>query len=158
MTLPAPANQVVTFNFGDWIGLYPEFGTVSPAQAQAYFNQATTVCDNTPTSPIQDPFTLTTLLYLATAHIAQLFAMLNGQAPRSLVGRISNAAEGSVSVATVYTTPTTDLQAWWNQTSYGAMFWSSTTMFRTGFYVRPGYGQTFPISNPPPGGPWPWRW
>lgn len=142
MTLPAPVNQVVAFNFVDWAGMYPELGSVTAGQAQGYFNQATLYCDNTPTSPVQDPYTLTIMLYLLTAHIAKLFAMLNGQAPSGLVGQINTAAEGSVSVGTVYVTPTGDMQAWTAQTQYGASFWAMTARFRVGFY-RPN------PNNPP---------
>lgn len=128
---------VVTFNYPEWLAQYPEFGSVTAGQAQGYFNRATLVCDNTPSSPIRDLCERTILLNLATAHVAKLFALANGQLANPIVGRIANASEGSVSVGTVYTTPSTDLEAWWDQTPYGAFFWASTTRYRTGFYVPP---------------------
>lgn len=133
-------SAVVTFSYPEWLAQYPEFGGVTAGQAQSYFNRATLVCDNTPSSPITDLFQRTVLLNLATAHIAALFAAQNGQAPRALVGQINSASEGSVSVGTVYTEPTSDLQAWWNQTNYGAFFWASTVRYRTAFYVPPPCG------------------
>jgi hypothetical protein len=131
------SNPVVTFDYSGWLAEYPEFGYVTAPQAQGYFNQATLYVDNTPSSQITDQSQLTLLLNMATAHIAELFAIKNGQSPRGVVGRINSASQGSVSVQSVYTTPTSDLQAWFDQTSYGAAVWAATTRYRTGFYVPP---------------------
>jgi hypothetical protein len=131
---------VVIFNFPVWAAEYPEFSCVTQPQAQSYFNRACLLVDNTPCSPITDLFQRTVLLNMATAHIAALFAAQNGQAPRGIVGRISDASEGSVSVSTSYTEPTSDLQAYWNQTSYGSQYWASTLKYRTGFFVPPPIG------------------
>ena len=128
---------VVQFSYPDWIAAYPEFAQVGQPQAQQFFNRACLYCDNTPPSPIQNLFERTILLNMVTAHVAFLFASLNGQAPRELVGRIGNATEGSVSVGTVYTNPTTDLQAWFSQSSYGAAYWAATLKYRTAFYLPP---------------------
>lgn len=131
---------VVTFNYAEWLVQYPEFGTVTQPQAQSYFNRGTLLCDNTPSSPITDLFQRTVLLNMVTAHIAKLFASVGGQPPNSLVGRINSATQGSVSVQAAYTEPTSDLQAFFNQTEYGAAFWAATTRYRTGFYVPPPIG------------------
>ena len=134
MTAPSGPG-IVSFNYNEWLIQYPEFGYVSSAQAQFYFNRATLYCDNTPASPITDLFQRTVLLNMATAHVAKLFAAPAGQAPGGIVGRINSASQGSVSVQAAYREPTSDLEAWFNQTSYGAAFWAATTPFRTGFYV-----------------------
>ena len=139
-----PQNGVVVFNYAEWLVQYPEFASVQAPQAQYYFNRATMLCDNTPTSPICNLFQRTILLNAATAHFAALYGSLNGQAPRAVVGRIGNAAEGSVSVGLEYKQPDTDTQAFWNQTSYGAFFWTGTLPFRTGFYAPPCWGPSFP--------------
>lgn len=131
------SNPVVTFSYPGWIAQYPEFGFVTAPQAQGYFNQACLLVDNTTTSPVQDQTQLATLLNMATAHIASLFAPQNGQAPRGLVGRINSATEGSVSVQAEYIAPKTDSQAYWNQTPYGAQYWVATLQYRTGFFVPP---------------------
>lgn len=129
---------IVTFNYVEWQAQYPEFASVTQPQAQSYFNRATLYCDNTPCSLITDLFQRMVLLNMATAHIASLFASVNGQAPRPVVGRVSDATEGTVSTSLAYTEPTSDLQAWWNQTPYGAAFWAATTRYRTGgIYVPP---------------------
>jgi len=132
-------NPIVTFVYADWAAQYPQFSNVTSAQAQVYFNQATLYLDNTPTSPLAgDPTTLTTLLYLITAHIAQLWTNLataGGAAQNAPVGRISAATQGSISVQTVYATPASDLAAWFYQTQYGASFWAATTYLRTARYI-----------------------
>jgi hypothetical protein len=130
------ADGVVTFDYTGWVTAYPEFGVVAQPQAQDFFNRATLYVDNTPSSPISDLTQRAILLNMATAHMAKLFALVNGQAP-GVVGRISSATEGSVSVQTVYAEPRTDVQAWWNQTTYGASFWAATLRYRAGFYVPP---------------------
>lgn len=131
---------VVTFSYPEWLVQYPEFAAVTQPQAQSYFNRATLYCDNTPCSPICDLFQRTVLLNMATAHMAKLFAGQNGQPPNTLVGRINSASQGSVSVQAAYTEPTSDLQAFFNQTEYGAAFWAATTKYRTAFYVPPPPG------------------
>ena len=133
------APGVVTFNFPDWISQYPEFSSVTTGQAQSYFNRATLMVDNTPSSPIADLFQRTVLLNMATAHFAFLFAPLNGQAPRasSVVGRLSSASEGSVSAQFGYSTAATDTEAFWNQSEYGAAFWAATLRYRTAVYIPP---------------------
>jgi hypothetical protein len=134
--LPAP---IVRFMYADWVGQFPEFaGRVTPAMASAYFDAAAFVSpmvENTGRSPIQDPARLGSVLYWLTAHLAQLFGPITpGGAPSGLVGRISNAGEGSVSVGTDMGTVTTS-SAWWLQTPYGAMAWQMLSPYRLGRYV-----------------------
>ena len=128
---------VVTFDWASWLAQFPEFGYVTQPQAQGYFNRATLLVDNTPTSPIQDLTERTTFLNLATAHIAALNSSANGQGPRGVVGRISDASEGSVSVRAEYAAAKTDSQAFWNQTSYGAEYWVATLKYRQGRFIPP---------------------
>ena len=135
-----PACGVVVFSYTDWLIQYPEFSAVTQPQAQSYFNRANLYCDNTACSPITDLFQRTILLNQVTAHIAKLFASVGGQPPNNLVGRINSASQGSVSVQAAYTEPTSDLEAWFNQTPYGAAFWAATTKYRTAFYVPPPIG------------------
>ena len=70
---------------------------------------------------------------MITAHIASILAPLNGQPSNPLVGRISNASEGSVSVQTDM--PTNPNAAWWNQTKYGALAWAALAPYRTMTYL-----------------------
>lgn len=140
---------VVAFSYPDWSARYPELAfSVSQPLAQQYFNEATLYCDNSPASVIRDLSQRSMLLNMMTAHVAALNAPLNGQASSPLVGRISNAAQGSVSVATQNDYPPGTVQ-WYQQTKYGAAFWTATAQFRTMRYVPgcvPGvdpYGGSF---------------
>ena len=131
---------IVTFDYVAWSARYPEIAAYVPqATAQAYFNEAQFYCDNTPQSLITDDSVggqRSMLLNMVTAHIATLNAPLNGQPSSPLVGRISNASEGSVSVQTQNDYPPGTPQ-WWQQTKYGAAFWAATAGYRTMRYVAP---------------------
>lgn len=126
----------VVFNYQNWVARYPEFkDSVNSVLAQQYFNEAQLYCDNTDCSPVRDDSAggqRATFLNMLTAHIAALNAVVNGQAPSPLVGRISNASEGSVSVATENNYPPGTAQ-WFQQTKYGSAFYAASAQFRTMF-------------------------
>ena len=84
-------------------------------------------------SPVQDIPTRQRLLGLLTAHIATLFAPLNGVPSPTFVNRISSASEGSVSVS--YDIPTVAGAEWFTLTKYGWMFWQATAVYRTFRYI-----------------------
>jgi Protein of unknown function (DUF4054) len=140
----APVNLgPVVFDYPTWVGFYPEFSYLTALQGGNYFNQACLYVDNTVFSPITDGSPTgarATILYAMTSHVARLFAPgppVNGvsQPASPLVGRISNASEGSVSVATDM--PSNPNAAWFNQTPYGAAAWQMMAPYRT-FRYRPG--------------------
>ena len=130
------ASSIVTFNYATWTGQYPEFnGTVTPGQAQGDFNMATWYVDNTGASPVVDAAPggrRETILYMLTAHIAQLLQGSATQAASSLVGQVTGATEGSVTVALA------EMQnpgaAWFTQTKYGMMAWQALAQYRTALY------------------------
>lgn len=115
---------------------YPEFSTVNSTTLNAYFTEATLYLDNTDASPITNLVTRGLLLNMLVAHLAQLYSGSNGQAPSQLVGRVSQASEGSVSVSTD-AMPNAGSAAWFNQTKYGAQYWASTLPFRRFRYLPP---------------------
>jgi hypothetical protein len=151
----------VYFDYKWWAIRYPDLAEwCSAGQAQGYFDIATLYCDNTdngtPTpamcdlwmalgmlgyppigGPIQNISRRQILLGLLTAHVAALNAPIDGNPPRSLVGRISNASEGSISVAVDY--PQNPNEAWFNQTKHGAAFLKATGQYRFPQYF-PGPG------------------
>lgn len=140
--------SIVSFDFAGWAARYPELaGAVTPQIAQQYFNEAQLYCDNSPCSPIRDASQRAILLNMVTAHIAALNAPLNGQPSSQIVGRITNAAQGSVSVAAQMDVPPGSAQ-WFAQTKYGAAFWAATAAYRTMHYM-PG-----PAFLPDPYRPW----
>ena len=138
-------NGIAVFVFSDWATLYPELvappdgtGIATQAQAGLYFMQAELYLNNTPCAIVQNVPQRLLLLYMLTAHIAALAARQalepNGNA---LVGRISDATQGSVSVSADVGTVTNN-QAWFYQTQYGMSFWQATAAYRAGGRYKPG--------------------
>lgn len=134
---------IVTFNYATWIARYPEFAGVTQQVAQLYFDEATTYVRNDGGGPVSSSAILAVLLNTVTAHIAWLCSTrdANGnivtggavQAP-GLVGRVSSASEGSVSVSAENDYPAGSAQ-WWQQSKYGAAFWAMTAQYRTMRYI-----------------------
>lgn len=125
---------VVVFDWSAFAARYPELaGSITSLQAQLYFNEATLYCDNGATSPVCDLTQRAVLLNMLTAHVCALNAPLCDNASSPLVGRISQATEGSVSVQTQNDYPPGTVQ-WFQQTKYGAAFWAASAGYRTGQY------------------------
>lgn len=120
---------VVTFDSAAFIARYPEFATVNTATLTAYFSEATIYCDNTDSSIVTDCTIRAALLNMLVAHITALNSGVNGQSPSGIVGRISDASEGSVHVAADMGA-TTGSSAWYMQTQYGAAYWTATARYR----------------------------
>lgn len=131
--------DVVVFDPVAFKARYPEFSSVSDVLLQDYFSEATIYLNNTGQSRVQDLAVRARLLGMLTAHITALYSGVNGEPASQLVGRITNAAEGSVSVAaSMGAEPGTS--GWYLQTKYGASYWQATAPFRTMQYV-PGYSR-----------------
>lgn len=147
---------IVTFNYSNWIALFPELAGISSAQAQLYFNLGNTVFANDACNPAyigaccggEDAglLQMTSLTDLVTAHIAWLMAPRDAQgrpsstgpAPaQGIVGRVASASEGSVSVSAEWNSGGggSPSEAWWIQTPYGALFWQATAVYRTMRYA-----------------------
>jgi hypothetical protein len=127
----------VVFDYAAWSARFPELAPrVSQSLAQAYFDQDCPLyLDNTAASPVPDLGKRAALLNLIVAHIAALNApQANGQAASPIIGRITSASEGSVSVQAEMG-PASGTSAWWMQTQYGASFWQATVSLRTFRYV-----------------------
>lgn len=125
----------VTFNYATWVAQYPEFSQVTSPTAQGYFDSATLYLNNSATSVVTNLTTRKQLLYLLTAHLAFIFSGKNGQGAPGLVGRVANAAEGSVNVGAEM--PSAPSAAWFNQSPYGAAFWQATLRYRTARWTTP---------------------
>lgn len=123
----------VTFDYPLWVTRYPEFNSIGEPTAQAYFNEATLYFRNDGGGRCNDANVQLTLLNMLVAHIAQLNATINGVAPSGLVGPITDATEGSVSVSTDLTN-LPGSAAWFSQTKHGFAFWAATRGYRTGTY------------------------
>lgn len=127
------ADEVVTFDPSAWAAAYPAFQTMPAPLAIQYFNLSTLYLSNSPCSVVQDIPARTAMLWLLTAHLAQLF-WLNVQGGGSgLVGRINSATQGSVSVSAEF--PASDDASWFLQTPYGAAWYQASLPYRTARYI-----------------------
>lgn len=130
---------IVQFSYQAWIAnpLYAGFAaTVDSDQAQGYFDIATTIHRNDGGGPVNDAAQQLNLLNMVTGHLAALFAPpAPGQAPSTLVGRISSATQGSVSVQAAYSNNVTEQMAFFIQTKWGALYWLATAPYRTMRYI-----------------------
>lgn len=167
--------SVFVFDYTAWSALFPQFSTtVSAPQAQLYFNMATLYVANTDCAIIPYDPTLTPpvttrgdILNLTTGHIAQILAGSNTQPVSPLVGRVSDATQGSVSVSAEWANAPASA-GWWLQTPLGALAWTAMAPFRTaqyralpGRFAQNNWGGPLlgplpgaPFSNQPWGGPW----
>jgi hypothetical protein len=131
----------VIFNYPLWAQRYPEFSqTVGPDLAQLLFAEAGQYCDNSPCSVICDIPLRTIILNALVAHLAVLNVGANGSPASPLVGRLSDASEGSVSVSTEMGNPG-DAGAsvnWYMQSKYGASAWQLMSPYRLGGRYTPG--------------------
>lgn len=132
---------VAAFDYALWSTRYPALAaTVAQPLAQAYFDEAGQYLDNTDASPVADLVERGRLLNMLVAHIAALEA----RAASGVVGRVSSATEGSVTVASELDTPGS--AAWYSQTAYGLSYWQATKRYRGFLYVAPAtpaqYGRT----------------
>lgn len=144
-----PVVPRVTITYAQWIALYPTFGkTVNDAAYDGVlWPYAQVLCRNDWASPVPTNDLLTQLLGVLMAHIAQLlYGSTGAPANTQLVGRISSAAEGSVNVSTEF--PLTQSNAWYNQTQWGAMYWTMIKPFRLGVYRAKITPQVQPVNFP----------
>lgn len=119
----------VPFDYSLWQSCFPALASTSPYQAEFAWGLAGIYLNNSACSVVTDNTRggqRNTLLNLLTAHIVTL---MNNASAGTPVGRVSNASEGSVSVA--FDMPSNPNGAWFQQTQYGAMFWSATAQYRT---------------------------
>lgn len=138
--------SVAVFSYATFTALFPAFGVggayfITDPQACAYFGMASLYCSNDACAIIPADATTfqprVTILYAITAHLAAINGATQSGAA-GLVGHITDASEGSVSVKL-------DLGAipgsasWWAQTPWGLQAWQMMAPYRTARYVpNPG--------------------
>lgn len=132
----------VTFNAAAFVVRYPNFAaynTANPGGLQMFFDEATLLLNNTFNSIVRDVTERTVLLNMLVAHIGTMAGILAPQGAGSTagqVGRVSDASEGTVRAALdMGVTPGT--AAWYQQTQYGATYWTMTAKYRTMRYIAP---------------------
>lgn len=125
---------VVAFDPADFKELYPAFATVADASLELNFMAAEMLVRNSCCSRVADANKRERLLNLLVAHITQLLNGINGQPPAGIVGVVTSATEGSVSVDTTIG-PIPFTAVYFAQTQFGLLFWQLTAPFRTFVYV-----------------------
>lgn len=125
---------IVTFDPTVFKAAFPEFSTIADPVLNLNFGLAEMQLSNSCCSRIKNASLREKLLDLLVAHITQLRNGTNGQSPSGVVGRVSYAMEGSV-MATVDMGPIVLGQAYYMQTQWGALYWSSTATYRTFRYI-----------------------
>ena len=132
----------VEFDYGSWTARYPEFANVPAALASLYFAEAGLYHNNTGAGLVSDAGQQSLFMNMLTAHIAEIFRLTgNNHAVSQMVGRISSASQGTVSVQSEFDVPAGTPQ-WYAQTKYGAAYWVATAAFRTMQYI-PGPRRVF---------------
>ena len=128
----------VTYNGATFLASYPQFtayDTANPGMLANFFNQATLFLSNTDgSSPVDNLTTRATLLYMLTAHIAQVEGALSADGQFIPPGRLDMMKEGEVEVRSEYMKPTIGSAPWFQQTQNGAMFWQATSVLRRFIY------------------------
>lgn len=120
--------QIVTFDYAEFIAAYPEFARMTEDQLQNYFDIATGILSNRIGVVVCCKDKLKRMLYLLTAHVAFLFNRGAGT-----TGVMSSATEGSVSVG--FAVPQNLNNAWFNQSQYGQLFWQLAKPYMMGRYI-----------------------
>lgn len=71
----------------------------------------------------------------------------NTEAPLGIVGRISDASEGDVSVSAQWEAPANANQAYFTQTKYGVDYWTMTARYRTALFSPAPPGSYNPLAG-----------
>ena len=121
---------IVVFNLDNFRALYPQFSNVSDTLLPLIFTEAELLFDNTEYSCIQNVDRRELILYMVMAHILYLqYGDADGNGGSTLVGRVSSATEGSVSVSSSLD-GLGNTSAYWSQSPYGLLFWQATKVCR----------------------------
>lgn len=127
-------SNIFVFDPAEFRALYPNFDSYTDEQLEWFFEMVENdILDNTESACIPLK-TRRKLFFLLVAHMAELQNRIN-DGNTGLVGRISSATEGSVSISSDYLSSPTALAQWLNQTSYGAMYYAMTAKYRTILWV-----------------------
>lgn len=129
---------IVSLDVDTFRAIYPEFSNVSDTVLGFMFSEAGLYLNNTNYSKISDVTVREQLLYMLVAHLCYIrLGTASGQGGTGLVGRVSSASEGSVSVGTELG-GLNDSATWFAQSPYGLMYWQATAGFRLGSAYYPG--------------------
>ena len=126
--------NVVVFDPDFFKQKYPQFIGLSNELLEYFFEKSeTTMLDNSEAAcvPLKERKMLFDLL---VAHQAQLQERIN-DGSASLVGNITSATEGSVSIGVNAPTSSSAMGQWLMQTPYGQEYWVLTAKYRNALYI-----------------------
>ena len=121
------SEQIVTFDYAEFIAAYPEFASMTEVQLQNYFDIATGILSNRIGVVVCCKEKLNRMLYLLTAYNAFSFERGAG-----VVGTLSAATEGSVSTSFAQGN---DDYGGYGDNQYGRLFWRSAKPYMLGRYI-----------------------
>ncbi|CAI9399182.1 DUF4054 domain-containing protein [Lelliottia sp. T2.26D-8] len=125
---------IVVLDISKFRAMFPEFSNVTDAQLPFLFDQATDYLNNTDFSLVVDVIKRERLLYLLMAHLAYVrYGDVKGNGGTGMVGRLSSASEGSVSVSSE-AGQIEFRYMWYTQSQYGMEYWQATKVYRMANY------------------------
>ncbi|VEB99950.1 Uncharacterised protein [Cedecea lapagei] len=125
---------VVTLDIPKFRAMFPELSNVDDALLPFLFDQATDYLNNTEYSLVIDVIKRERFLYLLMAHLAYVrYGDNRKRGGSGMVGRISSATQGSVSVSSDLG-PIEFRYAWYTQSPYGMDYWQATKVYRMANY------------------------
>ena len=132
---------IVVLDIDKFRAMFPEFSNVTDAQLPFLFDQATDYLNNSECSLVEDAVKRERLLYLLMAHLAYMrYGDANGNGGTGLVGRLSSATEGSVSVSSD-AGQVEFRYMWYTQSPYGMDYWQATKVYHmANYYPGSVYG------------------
>lgn len=132
---------IVVLDIDKFRAMFPEFSNATDIAIQFLFDQATDYLNNTEYSLVIDATKRERLLFLLMAHLAYVrYGDSKGNGGSGLVGRLSSASEGSVSVSS----DAGQIEfryMWYTQSPYGMDYWQATKVYRmANYYPGSAYG------------------
>lgn len=125
---------IVVLDITKFRAMFSEFSNVTNDLLPFLFEQATDYLNDSDFSLVEDVIKRERLLYLLMAHLAYVrYGDANGNGGTGMVGRISSASEGSVSVSSD-AGQVEFRYMWYTQSQYGMEFWQATKVYRMANY------------------------
>lgn len=129
---------IVVLDITKFRTMFPEFSNVADDLLPFLFDQATDYLNNSDFSLVDDVIKRERLLYLLMAHLAYMrYGDVKGNGGSGMVGRLSSASEGSVSVSSEAGVVEFRYM-WYTQSPYGMDYWQATKVYRMANYYPGG--------------------
>lgn len=127
-------SNIFVFNPDEFKEIFPQFNKLTNKQLEWFFETAESLLDNSKSSCISLKERKKLFFYLV-AHLAELQGRID-DGNSSLVGRVSSASEGSVSISTEMPMGTGAQEQWLKQTPYGAQYYVLIRKYLTAILIQ----------------------